>query len=408
MRFVFVSNYLNHHQIPFCRAMYERMKGSFVFIQTEPVEEERLRMGWNGEVQEPYLTLFYEQPEKCREMIREAQVVLFGGTDDESYIQERLKSGKLLIRYTERLYKTGQWKAVSPRGLRRKYLDHTRYRRGRVYMLCAGAYVPSDFRIVRAYPDKMFCWGYFPETKHYDIEKLLADKGFVTESGERLPYLLWSGRMIDWKHPELVLETAKYLKERGIRFHMDMIGGGAMEDQMKQMARELALEEQVSFPGFMKPEEVRKYMELADIYLLTSDRQEGWGAVANEAMNSGCALVADHMVGAVPYLVRHGENGMIYRDGRKKDLFNAVEDLIKEAQTRKQMGRKAYETITDTWNAENAAECLCELIQRIETTKGGVVYSRKAEDILIREQGLTPCMPAPVIPERKMFKSIVK
>ena len=103
MRFVFVSNYLNHHQIPFCRAMYERMKGSFVFIQTEPVEEERLRMGWNGEVQEPYLTLFYEQPEKCREMIREAQVVLFGGTDDESYIQERLKSGKLLIRYTERL-----------------------------------------------------------------------------------------------------------------------------------------------------------------------------------------------------------------------------------------------------------------------------------------------------------------
>ena len=72
------------------------------------------------------------------------------------------------------------------------------------------------------------------------------------------------------------------------------------------------------------------------------------------------------------------------------------------------MGRKAYETITDTWNAENAAECLCELIQRIETTKGGVVYSRKAEDILIREQGLTPCMPAPVIPERKMFKSIVK
>ena len=275
-------------------------------------------------------------------------------------------------------------------------------------MLCAGAYVPSDFRIVRAYPDKMFCWGYFPETKHYDIEKLLADKGFVTESGERLPYLLWSGRMIDWKHPELVLETAKYLKERGIRFHMDMIGGGAMEDQMKQMARELALEEQVSFPGFMKPEEVRKYMELADIYLLTSDRQEGWGAVANEAMNSGCALVADHMVGAVPYLVRHGENGMIYRDGRKKDLFNAVEDLIKEAQTRKQMGRKAYETITDTWNAENAAECLCELIQRIETTKGGVVYSRKAEDILIREQGLTPCMPAPVIPERKMFKSIVK
>ena len=34
-------------------------------------------------------------------------------------------------------------------------------------------------------------------------------------------------------------------------------------------------------------------MEQADIYLFTSDRNEGWGAVANEAMNSACAMVAD-------------------------------------------------------------------------------------------------------------------
>ena len=32
-------------------------------------------------------------------------------------------------------------------------------------------------------------------------------------------------------------------------------------------------------------------MEKADIFLFTSDRREGWGAVANEAMNSACALV---------------------------------------------------------------------------------------------------------------------
>ena len=37
--------------------------------------------------------------------------------------------------------------------------------------------------------------------------------------------------------------------------------------------------------------------------------QEGWGAVVNEAMNSGCAVVADHMIGAAPWLIRQGENG---------------------------------------------------------------------------------------------------
>ena len=117
---VMVSNYLNHHQIPFCNAMYRLLKGSFVFIQTEPVEEERVRMGWKETPEEPYLKLFYEEPEACGELIREAEVVIFGGTENESYIENRLESGKPVIRNSERLYRTGQWKAISPRGLRKK------------------------------------------------------------------------------------------------------------------------------------------------------------------------------------------------------------------------------------------------------------------------------------------------
>ena len=49
--------------------------------------------------------------------------------------------------------------------------------------------------------------------------------------------------------------------------------------------------------------------------------QDGWGAVANEAMNSACALVAGHMIGAVPYLIRQGENGLIYEDGKSGSCF---------------------------------------------------------------------------------------
>ena len=62
-----------------------------------------------------------------------------------------MEAGRPIVRYSERLYKTGQWKAVSPRGLRKKYQDHTRYRRGPVYLLCSGAYVAGDFRIVGAH-----------------------------------------------------------------------------------------------------------------------------------------------------------------------------------------------------------------------------------------------------------------
>ena len=43
---VFISNYINHHQIPFSNALYEQLGDDYHFIQTEPMEEERIAMGW--------------------------------------------------------------------------------------------------------------------------------------------------------------------------------------------------------------------------------------------------------------------------------------------------------------------------------------------------------------------------
>lgn len=405
---VFVSNYINHHQIPFCDAMYELLQGSFIFVQTEPMEEERMRMGWHEEEKPAYVRCFYEEEEFCRRAISACDMLLFGGTDEESYISERLESGRPIVRYSERLYKTGQWKAVSPRGLIKKYKDHTRYRRAAVYLLCSGAYVASDFHIVRAYPGKMYCWGYFPETRRYDLDDLMGGKGYA---GREHPSLLWAARMIDWKHPELAVETARYLKERGLFFHMDIIGDGELRPRMEELAGRYGLQEEVSFLGFQSPEAVRQHMEKADIFLFTSDRQEGWGAVANEAMNSGCALVAGHMIGAVPFLVRNGENGFVYEDGRPEQLFALTERLVRDRELCGRLGRCAYETVVGTWNAENAAWRLTELMRRIleEHDAGktdGMIRQTEGEQFCDGNSILFPCASAPILSERCVRRQV--
>lgn len=359
-------------------------------------------MGWQESDRPAYVYCYYEEEDWCRQLIMDCEVVLFGGCDDESYIVERLHAGKPIIRISERLYKTGQWKAISPRGLLKKYQDHTKYRNAPVYLLCAGGYVASDFHIVRAYPGKMFCWGYFPETRQYDVDKLLAGKGRtidlpgVQENGSgdtRIPRLLWAARLIDWKHPELPLKTARFLKQKGYKFRLDIIGGGAMEQDVQTLLADYQLEDCVHLLGYKTPKEVRMYMEGADIYLLTSDRQEGWGAVANEAMNSGCAVVANHMIGAVPYLIRDGYNGLIYTDGKEEELFASVEKLVQDEALCRRLGRHAYETITQTWNAENAAHSLIDLIGELtSTTNGNKPHTAGA---------LYPCAPAPIISERR-------
>lgn len=397
VKFVFVSNYLNHHQIPFCNAMYGLLSGHFAFIQTERMEEERVRMGWQERTDIPYLKKYYEEPESCREMISSAGVVFFGGSDEEGYISGRLEAGKPVIRYSERLYKTGQWKAVSPRGLKKKYHDHTRYRKKPVYLFCAGAYVPDDFHLVGAYPGKMRKWGYFPETRRYDEERLLADK----QPGR----ILWAARFLDWKHPELAIRTAAFLRERGLSFHLDMVGGGDMEGQVFSLVEELGLEDVVTLHGFCPPERVRGMMERAEIYLATSDREEGWGAVINEAMNSGCAVVGSSRMGAVPYLIRHEENGMIYRDGSAETLFRMTAELLEDRELCRRLERNAVRTITGEWNAETAAERLLGFCVR----EGFLGAEEVPEALDWRAEPKTgPVSEAPVIPERKMYSFLMK
>ena len=47
MKVTFVSNYINHHQIPLSNVLFACLGKDYTFIQGEPMEEERVRMGWN-------------------------------------------------------------------------------------------------------------------------------------------------------------------------------------------------------------------------------------------------------------------------------------------------------------------------------------------------------------------------
>lgn len=351
MTITFISNYINHHQIPFCNACFERLKDDFRFIQTQPMEQERIDMGWNTDaVKLPYVLCLYEEEEACRKLIMDSDILIAGWSGREDLILERLQKGKPVIRISERLYREGQWKAVSPKGLLQKYKEHTRYRKAKAYLLCAGAYVPSDFHLVRAYPGKMYRFGYFPETVHYSEEqweKLKPSDGIL--------HIVWAGRFIPLKHPELMIRLAKVLKEKKIDFRIHMAGSGEMEEALKRSAKEEGVSENLIFYGFLPPEEVRKIMEGCHIHVFTSNHLEGWGAVVNESMNSGCAVVANVEAGAIPYLIRHGENGMVYQGGSFDEMSAEVLYLATHKTERESMGKAAYETITKLWNAEHAA-----------------------------------------------------
>lgn len=410
MTVTFVSNYINHHQIPFSNEMYARLGEGYRFIQTEPMEAERVSMGWSVDGEKiPYLMLFYERQAECERLILESDIVIFGGTEREDILEPRLREGRPVIRYSERLYREGQWKAVSPRGLIKKYHDHTRYRKRSVYLLCSGAYVASDFHIVRAYPGKMLKWGYFPEKKVFETQKLPNAEG---RTEDKTVHILWAGRFLELKHPEYAVYAAERLKQKSeelrkqnkkniknkFNFAVHIIGGGEMRDEIKRMICEKGLSDVVTLEGFCKPEEVRAKMEQSQIFLFTSNHLEGWGAVLNESMNSGCAVVADSAVGAAPFLIQHGVNGLVYREGDLEGFLKLVEELVFDEGLRRKLGENAYRTIAEKWNAPHAADCLLRLC-------GDILQNERAADrARIRYEADGPCSPAEIIPPRKGYE----
>lgn len=92
--------------------------------------------------------------------------------------------------------------------------------------------------------------------------------------------ILWVGRLLEWKHPDDALQVAKRLKVAGYVFTMNIIGTGALEQKLKDMIEQYQLNDCVHMLGPMPPESVREYMESSQIFLFTSDRNEGWGGSA--------------------------------------------------------------------------------------------------------------------------------
>ena len=361
IKVVFVSNYINHHQLPVSNALYSDECLDYTFIQTEKMEEERVKMGWGLEVNViPFVKCYYDAPNDCEKLIMDADIVIFGGTDDESYIINRLEAGKIVIRYSERIYKDGQWKFISPKGLAKKYHDHIRFNNKPVYMLCSGAYVASDFSLIHAYKNKMFKWGYFPEFREYNENTLMSKKEEVD-----MVRFLWTGRMIDWKHPEDAVAVAKALRKNGKNFCMTMIGEGPMRSSIEEEIVKAGLTSYVKIMNFMEPAKIREYMLSSDVYLFTSDYKEGWGVVLNEAMNSGCAVIASSKIGAVPYLLKHDINGMVYKTGNTNELVKYASELADDKRKCMRLGMSSYYTIRDKWNPVYAAERLVKFIRAI-------------------------------------------
>lgn len=356
---VFISNFVSPHTIPLSEYIYESLGNEFLFIETKRMTEERMSLGYSNLQSKPFVVCFdkYDSAkDKYQDIIDNADAVLASfGSIDNSLLSARIRNNRLTFLMSERILKKGVLKLADPK-FWKTVLFLNRIKSKNFHLLCMGAYVAHDFGLCGFPKNKMWKFGYITSEPHSPT--------FTSENIGNRTRILWVGRMIWWKQPFAVITAAELLKERGLDFHIDIVGGGKLSAQFEKRLKNSRAKNLITYHGLKPSHEVQSMMRDADILLCTSNRLEGWGAVINEGMYNRCAVIANKSMGAAPFLIEDGVNGFLYSGGATQ-LANKIETALKCDRIR--LSENALKYIKENWSPEVGAEKLLALIKYINT-----------------------------------------
>ena len=383
MTIAYFSNFMNHHQKCLSDELFRLSAGNFVFVETEPIYDWLKKGGYSDFSNLDYVICAWKNEEnrkKAEQLALTVDVALFGGYTVLNYLILRARrSDKISFDVSERWLKRGWLNVLSPRLIKSQYYYHTLFHRKPVYKLCSSAYAAGDQYKMHSYVNRCYKWGYFTQVDN-DYIINVPEQGTFKE--EIIP-LMWCSRFLQWKHPELPVLLAERLKNNGYKFCINMFGSGEKMGATKNLIVKHGVGNYVVLRGNLPNADMLKEMRNHKIFLFTSDKNEGWGAVLNESMANGCVPVVSNAIGSAPFLVKNEENGYLFDSPKPNSgihlnktvidehaldsLYAKVAHLLDEPDNRAIMAQNAYSTMINVWSPKNAATNFLKLVEDLSS-----------------------------------------
>jgi glycogen(starch) synthase len=160
--------------------------------------------------------------------------------------------------------------------------------------------------------------------------------------------VLLVGRLVYEKGFQLALEALPGLIERVGKVRFLVAGSGTHEQELRQQATELGLDDHGTFLGWIGDDVLHSLYRIADLTVVPSI-YEPFGLVALEAMASGCpCLVAD--TGGLREVVPNEDVGLRFEARDPQSLSAMAERLLTEAELRDRLVAEASEhVLTFDW-----------------------------------------------------------
>ncbi|OIO59782.1 MAG: colanic acid biosynthesis glycosyltransferase WcaL [Verrucomicrobia bacterium CG_4_10_14_3_um_filter_43_23] len=222
-----------------------------------------------------------------------------------------------------------------------------------VFVRCISNFCKSQLMRLVDYP----VWG-----KLHVIPCGIDPEKFVPQKKKSAPgvfEILCLGRLSPAKGQHILLKAFGLLLEEYKNIHLSLVGGGATENSLKTLAKELTLGRHIDFVGPVGQEKLNEYYDKADIFVLPSFA-EGVPVVLMEAMAKEIPVVSSSVMG-IPELVEDGKTGLLTLPADPHALFEKIKELLNGPDLRERMGQAARRKVLSNYDLAKNTESLLNI-----------------------------------------------
>lgn len=172
---------------------------------------------------------------------------------------------------------------------------------------------------------------------------------------------------------ECVIRSVPLIKKEIPNFRLVLVGAGKNEIDLKNLAKKLKVENEISFEGWQLAKKIPEYISASDICLIPhlkiGQTDNGIPHKLFQYMLLEKPVVSTNC-DPLERILKASKAGLIYTSDNEKELARQVIHIYKNPEEAKEMGKNGIKAVKKIYNWKNTAKNLIQLYKKIELEEG--------------------------------------
>lgn len=170
-------------------------------------------------------------------------------------------------------------------------------------------------------------------------------------------------RLVAYKGTHLAISAIHQLKQQGENVQLLIAGEGEQKDELIKQVKDLDLEGEVQFLGWIGGKEKKKFYQKIDIALVPTMNDTQPLAILDAFAWGKAVIASDHI--SVQQIIRHGENGLMAKCGDAQNLAENIRHVVKNNELILELSKMGYEDACFKYSFEHISNLLDGFVRQL-------------------------------------------